>query len=104
VFISVSSPKQKVDGLEAQIAELWQTKTTLKEAIVDFPHRKEEQLRICSLETEIASGSAEISAKVEARVWLLGHGRPDMQEQSKAGLTGKPSLGKIPIQSLPSLL
>jgi hypothetical protein len=48
VLINVSSLKQKVDCLEAQIAELWQPKTTLEKAIVDLPHHKEWQLRICS--------------------------------------------------------
>jgi hypothetical protein len=67
VLTSVSSLKQKVDGLEAQIAALSQTKTILEEAIVDFPHRREWQLRICSLETKIASGSAEMSAKAESK-------------------------------------
>jgi hypothetical protein len=33
VLISVSSLKQKGHGLEAQIAELWQTKMTREEAI-----------------------------------------------------------------------
>jgi hypothetical protein len=77
VLINISSLKQNVDGLEAQIAELLQTKTTLEEAIVNVSHCKEEQLLICSLETEIASRSTEMSSMI----CLLAHGLPRTHER-----------------------
>jgi hypothetical protein len=104
ILVSVSSARQKSQALDAEIATLWQTKMTMEEAFVDLPRRKEEQARIGILETEIASQTAEISSKFESLVWLLSHGPTEPQERSKTAIPGKSSLGKIPLQSLPSLL
>jgi hypothetical protein len=76
---------------------------TLEESFVDLPRRKEEQSRINTLETEIASQTADVSSKFESLVWLLSHGPPEVHERSRTAIPVKSSLGKIPLQSLPLL-